>query len=43
MTKGTDFMRFWKTVNDILASYGQPQMLYGQARLWWQQHQGWGG
>lgn len=33
------FMRFWKTTNDILRSRNLPEMLYGEARDWWKQHQ----
>lgn len=36
----TAFMRFWKTVNDILKSHSLPEMRYGEARGWWSQHQG---
>lgn len=30
----TDFLVFWKTVNAILIDRGQPEMLYGEARNW---------
>ena len=35
----TPFLKFWKTTNDILRSRGQPDMLFGEARGWWKQHQ----
>ena len=33
--KGAAFMRFWKSVNDILKSRNLPDMLYGEARDWY--------
>ena len=36
----TPFIRFWNTVNQILRSHDLPEMHYGEARDWWQQHQG---
>ena len=35
------FMAFWKTVNAILKSHSLPEMLYGEARDWWAQCEGW--
>ncbi len=37
----TPFLKFWNTVNEVLKSHGLPEMLYGEARGWWQQHCGW--
>jgi hypothetical protein len=28
----TDFQAFWRTVNSLLQSLGQPELLYGEAR-----------
>ena len=39
MTSDTAFMQFWKTINGILKSRGLPEMLYGEARGWFDQHQ----
>lgn len=39
----TPFLKFWNTMNQILQSHGLPEMLYGEARDWWQQHVGWEG
>ena len=36
--KGSEFMRFWKTVNDILKSRNLPEMLYGEAKDWHNEH-----
>jgi hypothetical protein len=36
--KGSEFMRFWKTVNDVLKSRNLPQMLYGEARDWYHEN-----
>ena len=33
--KGSEFMRFWKTINDVLKSRNLPDMLYGEARDWY--------
>lgn len=33
------FQKFWQTVNAILKSRGQPEMLFGEARDWWKEHQ----
>ena len=33
----TQFMRFWSTTNQILRSREQPEMLYSEARSWWNQ------
>jgi hypothetical protein len=30
----SNFMSFWKTVNALLAERNQPEMLYGEARNW---------
>ena len=30
-----DFLLFWKSVNDILRSRSLPEMLYGEARDWY--------
>lgn len=32
MSKQIDFLTFWKIANDILAARGQSEMLYGEAR-----------
>jgi hypothetical protein len=34
----TQFVQFWKLINDILRSRGLPDMLYGEARDWWNHH-----
>lgn len=34
------FMRFWKLLNDIMRSREQPELLYGEAKDWWAQHEG---
>jgi hypothetical protein len=31
----TDFMRFWKILNGVLAVRQQPEMRYGEARSCW--------
>ena len=30
--KSTEFMNFWKTMNDLLKSRGLPEMCFGEAR-----------
>jgi hypothetical protein len=30
------FMQFWAAVNSLLRSHGLPEMLYGEARGYWQ-------
>lgn len=37
----TTFLTFWKTLNDVLRSRGQPEMLYGEARGWFADYRGW--
>jgi len=32
MSKSDLFMNWWRSVNDVLRSRGQPDMLYGDAR-----------
>jgi hypothetical protein len=32
------FMNFWKTINSILRSRGQDELLYGDARAWWAEY-----
>lgn len=39
MDDSTRFMVFWKTVNDILKAHGQSELLYSEARGWWNDHQ----
>jgi hypothetical protein len=36
--KTTTFMKFWKPMNDLLRSHGLPEMNFGEARGWWQDH-----
>ncbi len=36
----TPFLQFWNTINQVLKSRGLPEMLYGEARDWWRDHQG---
>lgn len=33
----TNFMKFWKVMNDFQASQGLPHLLYGDARAWFEQ------
>ena len=37
--RDTPMMVWWKTVNSILTSRGQPEMLFGEARDWWSDYQ----
>ena len=36
----SNFMRWWKSVNDVLKAHGQPDLLYGDARAYYNQHFG---
>lgn len=38
--RDSPFMEFWKLLNDLMRSQGQPELLYGEARGWWAQYQG---
>jgi len=33
----TNFLRFWKVLNDFQRSQGLPEVLYGEARGWFAQ------
>lgn len=33
----TNFLRFWKTLNDFQRSQNLPEVLYGEARGWFAQ------
>jgi hypothetical protein len=33
----TNFMLFWKSLNDFAQSHGLPEVLYGEARGWFAQ------
>ncbi len=35
--RDTPFLRFWYGVNLILKDRGLPEMLYGEAKDWWQE------
>ena len=34
------FMAFWQSMNAVLKSRGLPDMLYGEARGFWEDHEG---
>jgi hypothetical protein len=33
----TPFMKFWKTLNEVMADRGQPEVLFGDAHAYWLQ------
>ena len=41
MAKQTEFLTFWKTLNDVLRARDLPEMLYGEARGWFADYRGW--
>jgi hypothetical protein len=38
MTRSDAFMAFWKTLNEFARSHGLPDVLYGEARGWFNQY-----
>ncbi len=37
--RDSPFMSFWKLLNDLMRSREQPELLYGEAKGWWAEHQ----
>jgi hypothetical protein len=35
----TDFLKFWRTVNALLATRGLPELNYGEARGYYNEYQ----
>jgi hypothetical protein len=40
--QNTPFMNFWNTLNQVLRSRGLPDLLYGDAKGYWNDYKGWG-